>query len=57
MLCCTKLGLRIGCIFVKLPTLLTNSRPMTPAPIKTSFSGTAFSERAPVDETMVSSSI
>lgn len=35
----------------------TNSSPMTPAPIKTIFFGTCLSERAPVDETMASSSI
>lgn len=35
----------------------TNSNPMTPAPIKTIFFGTCLSESAPVDETIVSSSI
>lgn len=36
---------------------LTNSRPITPAPITTSFLGTADKESAPVDDTMVFSSI
>jgi len=35
----------------------TNSSPITPAPIKTIFLGTCLSESAPVDETIVSSSI
>lgn len=35
----------------------TNSRPITPAPITTIASGTFESERAPVDDTICSSSI
>ena len=37
--------------------LLTNSTPITPAPMTTIFSGTFFKDRAPVDDTIVSSSI
>lgn len=36
---------------------LTNSRPITPAPITIIFSGTFESFKAPVEETTVSSSI
>lgn len=38
-------------------TLLTSSTPMTPAPMTTIFSGTFFKDKAPVDDTIVSSSI
>jgi len=42
----------------KIKTIqLTSSTPMTPAPMTTNFSGTCFNDRAPVDETIVSSSI
>lgn len=41
----------------KIKTLLTNSTPITPAPITTNFSGTFFKDKAPVDDTIVSSSI
>lgn len=37
--------------------LLTNSTPITPAPMTTIFSGTFFNDKAPVDDTIVSSSI
>lgn len=36
---------------------LTSSTPMTPAPITIISSGTFFKDRAPVEDTMVSSSI
>lgn len=36
---------------------LTSSSPITPAPIRTIFSGTLASFKAPVDETITSSSI
>lgn len=36
---------------------LTSSSPITPAPMTTNFSGILLSFRAPVDETIVSSSI
>lgn len=36
---------------------LTSSTPITPAPITTIFSGTFFKDKAPVDDTTVSSSI
>ena len=38
-------------------TSLTNSTPITPAPMTTIFSGTFFKDKAPVDDTTVSSSI
>lgn len=38
-------------------TALTNSTPITPAPMTTIFSGTFFKDKAPVDDTTVSSSI
>ena len=37
-------------------TALTSSTPITPAPMRTSLSGTFFRDSAPVDETIVSSS-
>lgn len=36
---------------------ITSSKPITPAPMIIIFSGTAFNESAPVDETICSSSI
>lgn len=48
----------IMCLWVNQSVvMLTSSTPMTPAPITISSSGTFFRERAPVDDTMVSSSI
>ena len=37
--------------------MFTNSKPMTPAPIKTNLFGTCFKDKAPVELTIDSSSI
>lgn len=43
--------------WVEKKEVLTNSTPITPAPMTIIFSGTFFKDRAPVEETTVSSSI
>ena len=43
-------------ISIKLFIKLTNSKPITPAPIRIIFSGTLANFRAPVDDTTTSSS-
>jgi hypothetical protein len=40
------------CANVEQPRRQTNSKPITPAPIKINFLGTSVSESAPVDDTI-----